>query len=466
MQHVKIGFIPSHRESFGDDWAARMRARCIEQFKRVPGLDLVVPDESLTRRGLVYSLEEGERARDLFLREQVAGVIVGGMTFGHETSAVGVVIAGLPPGTPVLQFATKAAPMSEGGTRPSDSWCGQFAITSALRRRAIRFQHIPTCFPEEPVFAREAARFVRACAAVQGFRGARFGQIGTRPEEFESVWWDEASLQKSFNQTVVPVDLAEMFARMEAVGAEAKETQDLMEEMSTGVDAGAIPRHCLSNLARAEIALRQLAREKHLVGMGVNCWTQVQQRFGICVCSVLGRLTDSGLMASCEVDIYGAATMWAAYLASLGRVAPHLIDWTELHPDRENVFLAWHCGNAPPSLCDSGCTPRFLPQPFLPPDLYWGTLHMRLRPGPVTCARLVEYDGEFSMFIGQGEVQNIDPETHGTYGWVRVEDVMDWEQVMVEKGIIHHGVLIHDPEVGPALESFCHFLDIEVIKAS
>ena len=50
MQQVKIGFIPSHRESFGDDWAAQMRARCIEQFARVPGLKLVVPDESLTRR--------------------------------------------------------------------------------------------------------------------------------------------------------------------------------------------------------------------------------------------------------------------------------------------------------------------------------------------------------------------------------------------------------------------------------
>jgi hypothetical protein len=69
------------------------------------------------------------------------------------------------------------------------------------------------------------------------------------------------------------------------------------------------------------------------------------------------------------------------------------------------------------------------------------------------------------MFIGQGEVCDTGPETHGTYGWVRVDDVLEWERVMVEKGIIHHGVLIHDPEVGPALESFCEFLGIEVIRA-
>lgn len=463
MRSVKIGFIPSHREPFGEEWAVQMRARCIEQLRLVPGLKLVAPNESLTHNGLVRSIEEGERARELFLREQVAGVIVGGMTFGHETSAVGVTIAGMPAGTPVLQFATKGAPIGPEGTRASDSWCGQFMITSALRRRGIRFEHIPTCFPEEPAFREGAARFVRACAATQGFRGARFGQIGTRPEEFESVWWDEASLQRRFNQTVVPIDLVETFARIEAVDAEAVETTDVLADISKGADTSLIPGEYLMGLAKIEVALRHLAREKRLVGMGVNCWQQVQKRFGTCVCSVLGRLTDSGLMASCEVDIYGAATMWAAYLASLGEVAPHFIDWTELHPDRDDVFLAWHCGNAPRSLCCAACQPRFLQHSILPLQPSWGTLEMRLRPGPVTCARLAEYEGKFSMFIGQGEILDIGPETRGAYAWVQVADVYDWERKMVENGIIHHGVLIHDPEVGPALASFCHFMDIEVI---
>ena len=74
-------------------------------------------------------------------------------------------------------------------------------------------------------------------------------------------------------------------------------------------------------------------------------------------------------------------------------------------------------------------------------------------------------NGEFSMFIGQAEVIDTAPETHGSYGWVKVPDVFDWEQVLVDNGIIHHGVLIHDPEVGPALKSFCHFLGIKVIEA-
>jgi hypothetical protein len=47
-----------------------------------------------------------------------------------------------------------------------------------------------------------------------------------------------------------------------------------------------------------------------------------------------------------------------------------------------------------------------------------------------------------------------------------VADVFDWEQKMVDHGIIHHGVLLHDPAVAEALESFCKFLGIKVLRGA
>ena len=105
MRTVKIGFIPSHRVPFGEEWARQMRQRCVVELREIEGLDLVVPDEQLSEGGLVRSRDDGLAVLDLFRREKVSGVVVGGMTFGHETSAVGVVIAGLERGTPVLQFS-------------------------------------------------------------------------------------------------------------------------------------------------------------------------------------------------------------------------------------------------------------------------------------------------------------------------------------------------------------------------
>jgi hypothetical protein len=70
------------------------------------------------------------------------------------------------------------------------------------------------------------------------------------------------------------------------------------------------------------------------------------------------------------------------------------------------------------------------------------------------------------MFIGEGEIIDIPPKVRGSYGWVKVADVMDWEQKMVEHGIIHHGVMIHDAKVADALESFCKFNGIEAVRGA
>ena len=50
----------------------------------------------------------------------------------------------------------------------------------------------------------------------------------------------------------------------------------------------------------------------------------------------------------------------------------------------------------------------------------------------MTCLRLVEYDGEYTMFIGTGEIVDIDPYIEGTYGWVKVKDIEAWEQKMID----------------------------------
>ncbi|MBA7571383.1 hypothetical protein ES708_13145 [subsurface metagenome] len=45
MENIKIGFVPAHREPFGEDWAAQMRKRCLDVISRVPQVEIIVPDE-------------------------------------------------------------------------------------------------------------------------------------------------------------------------------------------------------------------------------------------------------------------------------------------------------------------------------------------------------------------------------------------------------------------------------------
>jgi L-fucose isomerase-like protein len=201
--------------------------------------------------------------------------------------------------------------------------------------------------------------------------------------------------------------------------------------------------------------------------MAVCCWEMLQTRYGIAGCSTFARLNDQGVITACEVDVLGAVSMLAAYAAGLEKTPPVFIDWTDLHPTEDNCWLAWHCGNAAPSQCAGGCRQKLMQNERL---AIWGnscdgTVEFNLETGPVTCLRIVEYEGEYTMFIGTGEIVDIEPFIRGTYAWVKVKDIADWERKMIEAGVIHHGVLIRDGRVADILELFCKYAGIRVVRA-
>ena len=472
MLRTKIGFLPSNWESWDGSaetgkWAGPMRDRCVAVLEAIPGIELVVPTRAMTGDGCVSDEAQARLLLEYFQRENIQGLLIGNMTFGMEV-AVGTLLSGLRKDMPILHFATRSGPISANGSRATDTWCGAFMTASAIKRRGFKFLHINTCNPEDASFKEKMAIFTRAVCAISRFKGARFGQIGTRPLLFESQAWNEASLQKQFSQMVVPMDLDTAFTRVDAIAPDAAEVLKVVGEISAGVQISETMHTSLLNEARYEIALQRIAKELDVQAMAVNCWTRIQERFGISACSTFGRLNDKGIITACEVDLLGAVTMWAVYSAALGETVPDFIDWTDLHPTQDNVWLAWHCGNAASSLAAPDCEKKLLRNERM---IQWcpnchGALEFRLKSGPVTCARLVEYDGDYTMFFGTGEIIDIPPFVRGAYGWVQVTDVFDWENKMIENGIIHHGTLIHDPLVADALEMFCFFLGIKAVRGA
>jgi L-fucose isomerase-like protein len=472
MLKTKIGFLPSNWDAWDGSaetgkWAGPMRDRCVAALEQVPGLELVAPTREMTGDGCVSEVAQAQQVLEYFIRENIQGLLIGNMTFGMEV-AVGALLSGLRKDMPILHFATRSGPISANGSRSTDTWCGQFMTASAIKRRGFKFVHIHTCNPEEPYFCEKVATFTRAMCAISRFKGARFGQIGTRPQLFESQFCSEQQMQKQFGQMVVPMDLDTAFSRMDAISLDDPEVQRVAAEIAAGAEGSETAQDSLRQKARYELALRRIAQELEVQALAVNCWTRVQERFGISACSTLGRLNDQGLITACEADLLGAVSMWAVYAAALGEAVPDFIDWTDLHPTQENVWLAWHCGNAAPSLAAPESPKKLVRNERM---IQWcptchGALEFRLKPGPVTCSRLVEYDGEYTMFFGTGEVVDMPPFVRGAYGWVQVKDVFDWENKMIENGIIHHGTLIHDPEVAAALEMFCYFLGIKAVRGA
>jgi len=464
MERLRIGFVPSHREPFDEEWAIQMRKRSLDALSKVKELEIVVPDGRLTRNGLVRDDADAEKTIKLFTEERINGVIIGTMTFGDEVSALS--IASAFSHLPILLFGTKEGPFKPDGGRKSDSFCGTLSVSSGLYRREIPFIFMGIVFPEEGVFLDSVRSFVRVCSIVNGFIGARIGLVGPRPERFQTCIFSEDAMMKQFKQRVVPVSLLDIMNRIDMLGNDDPEVQSIIEHITKQVDLAQLKEETLAKIAKLELVLKKFAQEKNLSGMGVQCWTAIQEVYGVSPCSAMGRLTDQGIMASCEVDIYGALTMLIQYLASLNTSPPHFIDWTIQHQEKENTFLAWHCGNAPPSLVCEGCQVSMRAHSILGDVLglqrSGGTAEFQLKPGDVTLCRLAEHDGQFKMLIAEGEIIQTDQNLRGSWSWVEVPNLDSLYRTLVEEGFVHHASLVHGNYVS-TIKDACKFLGIEPI---
>lgn len=464
MKKVRLGFVPSHRYPFDEDWAVEMRQRCLDALRAIESVDLVAPSVGLVHNGLVRDDAGAKAAIDLFAQRGVQGILVGTMTYGDEISAASIAEA---LDLPVLVFGTREGPFTEGGERRSDSFGGTLSVTSALYRRNLPYLFMGVVWPEEGKFAQSVESFARACAAVEGFYGARVGLVGLRPERHEASTVNEVALMQRFRQRVVQIPLSEVFARAGARPEADHRVVATASEMKRQADCSACGEVALIKAAQLELTLREYFEERDLSAMAVSCRDDVQETYGICACSTLSRLTDQGMMASCEADVYGSLSMWAQYLSSLQTTVPHFVSLAIQHQELENVFLAWHCGNAPASLAaDPGAVvvrEQSVMSRVVGPERAQGAIEFQLKPGVVTLCELAEHDGEFKMLVTNGEIIRSPDVLRGSWSWVRVSDLGYLYRVLAERGFAHHASMIHG-DIADALEAFCKFSGIEVVR--
>jgi len=475
---VKAGFVPSYRFGFSD-WCKKMRAESLAAFEKVDGLNVVVPGESpdgktpdgtqgITPHGAVHTLDEAEAAAEFFRRQDVDALILCPLDFGDERSAAKVAEL---LNVPVLLYATKEpdAPDSPSLARVSDSYCGNLSMASALYRRGIKFRYAGLFFPDEAGLHTEVEQFVRAVAVIKGLMGARIGQIGTRPNPFEAVCYDEAALASKFKQNVIHANLADIVLDAQSLADDDPAVQAVIGDIRANVAKITVGEDYLLSAAKLEIVLERFWSRNKLSCMTMQCWSTIQRMMKISTCATFGRLTERGMFTACETDVLGAISMLVGHNVSLGDTKPFFIDWTIRHRTNPNRLLAWHCGNAPLCLAADRSQAALRSRRDMKGELgieerdaSAGLLQFQIKPGSVTFCRLVEYNNQWKMLVASGEVVPSDETLAGTWAWVEVSDHDRLYRTLVEEGFVHHATMIHG-DYRQALLLACKFLDIDPV---
>ena len=463
MDTIRLGLIPAHRGVMDRNFSIDRRGRLLRAFSGIPGVQLVAPSEELTAGGLVSNERDAQAVTELFQGQRLDGIVLAVLGYGDEKSALAIVESFR--GLPVHLLAMKE-PVPDGGFLQGASVGGMLPISYGLHKRNIPFTFAGVFNPEDPRLAAELASFARVCRAVRKFRGARVGMIGFRPYDFEVCIFNEGLLLEKYGAKTVPLNLIDLEHQITEIADNDPRVGRIVQEIRAAFSSGCSAAE-IGKLAKLEIVMLRLAEEYRLDALTIQCWSAIQERIGLTPCLTNGRISTRGIPVACEGDTLGALSLLLQqWLAGDGAV-PWLADILMLHPEEEDLFLAWHCGNAPAGLAAEGGGAKLRGHCSWEEGFAGGlaTSELMVKPGPVSANRIVEHHGQFKLLHVDGEMVKRNDRMRGSWGWVKVADRERMLRTVVEEGFVHHVSIVHG-DLAPRIREACRYLDMKLVEVA
>jgi L-fucose isomerase-like protein len=195
----------------------------------------------------------------------------------------------------------------------------------------------------------------------------------------------------------------------------------------------------------------------------VQCWTSMEEYFGVVPCTVMSMLSDALRSSACEVDVCGAVGMHALALAS--QTPSFLLDWNNNYGKDPDKCVCFHCSNLPKS-CFQGHRMDYqeIIAGTVGKENTLGTVVGRVKPGPLSYARIstIDTEGVIAAYIGEGEFTKDALATFGGYGVAKIPNLQLLLQYICENGFEHHVAMNHSRVARAVNEAFENYLGWDV----
>jgi len=462
---MTFGVIVGNRGFFPDHLAKSGRTDMIAVLEKA-GHQVVVTGPEDTKYGAVETRAEAVKCAELFKRhrETLDGVIVTLPNFGDERGIADTLrMAGL--NVPVLVQATPDTPKAMTISDRRDSFCGKMSACNNLKQYGIPYSLTTghTVAPDSGLFAKDLEWFAAVCRVVKGLRRLRIGAIGARPAAFNTVRYSEKLLEGA-GISVEPIDLSEILGRINRMKDDDPLAVAKLKDIHSYVTTSGVPDPALMKMAKLGAVIDQWMAQTDVSVSAIQCWTSLEEFFGVVPCTVMSMMSNNLISSACEVDICGLIGMHALQLASGTPSA--LLDWNNNYGDDPDKAVCFHCSNLPKHFFRevkmgfqaiiAGTVGR---------ENTYGTCVGLVRPGPMSYARFSTNDREgiISGYVGEGEFTDDSLETFGGAGVVRIPHLQKLLRYICENGFEHH-VAANLASVAPAVrEATSNYLGWSVI---
>jgi len=471
-----LGVIVGNRGFFPNHLCESGRRTILKVFAE-EGIEAVALTPEDTPFGSVESLSDAHKCANLFKqhRERIDGVLVTLPNFGDERAVANALRwSGLDVPVLVHAFPDDAEKMTVADRR--DSFCGKMSVCNNLRQYGIKYSltRLHTVDPESESFRTDLRRFVSVCRVVRGLRNIRVGVVGARPAAFNTVRFSEKLLERA-GISVETLDLSEIIGRAERVKPGDARLKAKIDQIRNYVSTKGVPDAAIVKMAQFGVVLDEWVAEQQLVATAIQCWTALEEYYGVVPCTLMSIMSNALKPSACETDIAGVIGMYALVLAS-GKPSA-LIDWNNNYGDDPDKGVIFHCSNLPIDIFVSPSEGKEIPPEDIPVMDYqaiiggtvgnentYGTIVGRIKAEPFTFCRVStdDFSGRILAYVGEGEVTEDPLRTFGGVGVVHVKNFQKLLRYICDKGFEHHAAINLSQVAWSVNEAFSKYLGWDV----
>jgi len=411
----------------------------------------LTPEE--TKYGAVETLQEARQCADLFKRHagEIDGILVTLPNFGDERGVANSIrMSGLEVPVLIHAFPDESDKMLMGSRR--DSFCGKMSACNNLWQYGIRYTltSLHTEAPSSPVFADDLKAFAATCRIVKGLKNVRVGVIGARPAAFNTVRFSE-KLMENHGISVETLDLSEVLGRVQRLKDDDATVLAKIASIQGYVSTQTVPAASLLKMAKFGLVVDEWLKANELVGSSVQCWTAMEEFFGVVPCTLMSMMSNNLMPSACETDMIGMISMYILQLAAGEPSA--IVDWNNNYGEDPDKAVIFHCSNLPKHFFeDLKMDFQEIIAGSVGKNNTYGTVVGKLKSGPLTYCRVSTDDlqGKLRAYVGEGEITGDRPQSFGGYGVVRIPQMQKLLKHICRHGYEHH-VAVNRSHYGTAV---------------
>ena len=456
MTKATLAVIIGNRDFFPDRLVTEARADIMKLFKEMD-IEPVILDDNATKLGGVETWTHAMICAELFKKNagRIDGILVVLPNFGDEKGVADTVkLSGL--NVPILVQAYPDDLNQLTVERRRDGFCGKISVCNNLRQYGYAYSltGLHTVHPLTDSFRADLTKFVGVCRVVKGLKNARFGAIGARPGNFNTMRYSEKMLQ-SFGISIMTVDFSELLGKAGKLSDDDSRVKDKLAAIKGYAKHDSVPSLALVRMAKLGVVIDEWMKEYDLTASAIQCWTSLQQNYHINVCTLMSMMSEQLMPSACEVDITGVASMYALQLASGSPSA--LVDWNNNYGGDPDKCVLFHCGNwAKSFLPDIEIKNAEILATTLGTENTYGAVAGRVPAGPLTFARISTDDtqGIIRTYVGEGLFTDDSLETFGARAVVQVPGLQKLMHHICKNGFEHHCAMNASRAAAILAESF------------